>query len=282
VLTEKTTAVVVPHLFGNPADIDAIVDLARGRGMRVIDDAAQALGATIAGQPAGSFGDAGIVSFGSEKVCFGLGGGVVVSRNQGILNDSSKIDLSPPGLSPVLRTLLSTLIWRRWRRWTLPMRSWFSPTEAGPDAPPSPYRKEAMANLNAAVALSLMQTLRENIAARRARVQTYKELLGGEERLNLISHRSGSACLTQTVRVLPRRRGDDVAARIVGVLRRAGYEVQGSYVPIHLFPDYEPWLRKRLPYTERVWSDLMELPCEPEVSLDDVERVAVTVKHAIN
>ena len=72
-LTKKTKAIIVPHLFGNPADIQPIVELARDRGIRVIDDAAQALGATIDDRPAGTFGDAGILSFGSEKICFGSG-----------------------------------------------------------------------------------------------------------------------------------------------------------------------------------------------------------------
>ena len=52
------------------------------------------------------------------------------------------------------------------------------------------------------------------------------------------------------------------------------YEVQGSYVPIHLLACYQSWARQRLPYAERVWSDLIELPCEPEVSLTQVERIA--------
>ena len=89
VLTDRTTAIIVPHLFGNPADIDAIVDLARPKNIRVIDDAAQALGATIDGRPVGSFGNAGILSFGSEKVCSGLGGGVIVSRQKNNLNVGS-------------------------------------------------------------------------------------------------------------------------------------------------------------------------------------------------
>ena len=53
-LTEKTKAIIVPHLFGNPADIKTIIDLAHSNHIRVIDDAAQALGATINGQPAGT------------------------------------------------------------------------------------------------------------------------------------------------------------------------------------------------------------------------------------
>jgi hypothetical protein len=74
----------------------------------------------------GSFGDAGILSFGSEKVCFGLGGGVVVSRRKEFFNGSSKIDLPLPSLPPTLQRFLSTLAWRRWRRWTLPLRAWLA------------------------------------------------------------------------------------------------------------------------------------------------------------
>jgi dTDP-4-amino-4,6-dideoxygalactose transaminase len=280
-VTEKTRAVIVPHLFGNPADITAIVELARGRGIHIIDDAAQALGATIDGWPVGSLGDAGILSFGAEKVCFGLGGGVAVSRSKGFLD--VKTDLARAWPSSALRCLLSTTIRRRWRRWTLPVeRMIFNKGKTGPDTPPVPYRKEGMANLNAAVALSLMRTLDTNVAARRARVQAYQYLLGKDERLQLIPHRPGSTCLTQVVRVVPRHRGDDPAARLINILGRAGYEVQGSYVPIHLIPQYEQWVREPLPHAERVWADLIELPCEPDVGLDHVEQIGFIVKRALN
>ncbi len=268
-LTKKTKAVVVPHLFGNPADIEAIVDLARGRNIRVIDDAAQALGATIDGRPAGAFGDAGILSFGNEKICSGLGGGALVSRR----GHFPEIKLSAPRWQPVMKNLLSALFRRRWRRWTYP----FLRAKTAPDEPPVPYLREAMANLNAAVAATLMQTLAENIAARRARVRVYQELLGRNERLRLIPHRSGSACLTQVVRVLPRRRGEDAAAAAIEALNRAGYEIQGSYVPIHLLPAYEKFSRSPLPRAEELWPDLIELPCEPDVSLKELERLAAIV-----
>ena len=281
-LTEKTKAIIVPHLFGNPADINAIVEFVRGRNIRVIDDAAQALGATIDGRPVGGFGDAGILSFGSEKICFGLGGGVVVSGKKKFLNGSSNIDLAPAQPFPTLGGFFSTVAWRRWRRWTLPAQAWLSHAETiGPESPPKPYRQEILSNLNAAVALSLLETLDENIAARRERVRAYQELLGAEKRLSLISHRSGSACLTQVVRVLPRRRDKDFSAHLIEVLRCAGYEVQGSYVPIHLLSSYEPWVRERLPHAERVWSDLIELPCEPGVSFAHVERIAAIVKQVL-
>ena len=281
VLTKKTRAIIVPHLFGNPADIGAIVDFARDKHIRVIDDAAQALGATVEGWPVGSFGDVGILSFGSEKVCFGLGGGVVVYRNNELFNGAVARDLAPAQGFSSLRTLLSTIISRRWRRWTLPVLSHVI-TSAGPEAPPAPYRAESVANLNAAVAVSLMRTLRENITARRARVDAYRKLLGTEEGLILIPHRVGSACLTQVVRLLPSRRDEDSASEIIQALGCAGFEVQGSYVPIHLLTRYRQWLRGPLAHAEQVWSDLIELPCEPSVSFAQVDRIAAIVKRVLN
>lgn len=138
-----------------------------------------------------------------------------------------------------------------------------------------------MANLSAAVAVTLLKNLRENVAARRERVIAYQKLLGGEKRLQLIPHRSGSACLTQVVRLLPRSRGDDPATRVIAALRRAGFEVQGSYVPIHLLSPYEKFARIPLPNAEAVWTDLVELPCEPDVRLDGVEQIAHILKQTV-
>jgi dTDP-4-amino-4,6-dideoxygalactose transaminase len=281
-ITEKTKAIIVPHLFGNPADINGIMDLARGRNIWVIDDAAQALGADVESRPVGSFGDAGVLSFGCEKICSGIGGGVVVFRHHEMLAGILKKHLPPPGGFLTVQSLLSTMIWHRWRRWTRPLQPLLFPgRNCRPDALLSPYRREAMANLNAAVALSLWERLAENIAGRRARVRAYRELLGAEQRLTLIAHRPGSACLTQVVRVLPSRAGVDLAARAVKALGGAGYEIQGSYVPIHLFPRFERCATRRLRRAERVWADLIELPCEPGVSLDHVERIAAIVKSVL-
>ena len=283
VITQKAKAIIVPHLFGNPADIGAIIELARHKNIRVIDDAAQALGATIDGRPAGSFGDAGILSFGSEKICSGLGGGAAISSQKDFLTECSMVGLAPARCFSTLTSFLSTLVWRRWRRWTLPMQAVFSASKSrSPTELPSPYRKQRLANLSAAVALSLVQNLRANITARRARVDAFRELLGNVEGLQLIPHRPGSACLAQVARVLPDRTRPDLASHVIEALGRAGYEIQGSYVPIHLLSNFNKCVWDRLPHAERVWADLIELPCEPYVSFDHIERIAAGVRHTVN
>ena len=280
-LSERTRAIVVPHLFGNPAEINSIIDLTRGRDIRVIDDAAQALGANLNGRNLGTFGDAGILSFGNEKICSGLGGGVFVSQHREVFERGAGIELAAADLSIALRNLSSTLVCDRWRRWSLPLLEvFYSSAATDPESLPVRYRKESMSNLNAAVASSLMKSLQDNLAARRVRVRAYQGLLGNEH-LILVPHRAGSACLTQVIRVLPKFIGHDPASDLIASLRVAGFEVQGSYIPIHFLAPYQQLAVRSFPYAEKIWTNLIELPCEPDVSLEHVERIASIVKQTI-
>jgi dTDP-4-amino-4,6-dideoxygalactose transaminase len=280
-LSKRTRAIIVPHLFGNPAEINFIIDLTRGRDIRIVDDAAQALGASLDGRKLCTFGAAGVLSFGNEKVCSGLGGGVFVSRQRKVLEHGDEFQLPAADFFIALRTLSSKLIWHRWRRWSVPLREALSDSPAtDPQSLPPRYRKEAMSNLNAAVASSLMKTLQDNLAARRARVRVYQGLLGNEP-LILVPHRAGSACLTQVIRVLPRSIGHDPASDLIASLRGAGFEVQGSYIPIHLLAPYQQLAVRSFPRAEKIWTNLIELPCEPDVSLENVERIASIVKQMI-
>lgn len=81
-ITPRTKAVVPVHLYGGPADMDAILPIARGRGLAVVEDCAQAHGARYCGRMAGSFGDAAAFSFYPTKNlgASGDGGAVVTNR----------------------------------------------------------------------------------------------------------------------------------------------------------------------------------------------------------
>jgi dTDP-4-amino-4,6-dideoxygalactose transaminase len=82
VITPKTRAIVVVHLYGYVADMPGIMDLARSRGILVIEDAAQSIGADVGGIRSGSFGDMAIFSFHSHKNLTTLGeGGMLVVRD---------------------------------------------------------------------------------------------------------------------------------------------------------------------------------------------------------
>jgi len=80
-LSQRTRAIVVTHLFGNPCEMAPILEMAAARGVPVIEDAAQALGATYDGRPAGTLGALGCFSLQQGKHITTGEGGVVVSSD---------------------------------------------------------------------------------------------------------------------------------------------------------------------------------------------------------
>lgn len=81
VLTRRTKAIIVVHLAGWPCDMDPIMSLARERGLKVIEDCAQAQGAKYNGRPVGSLGDAGAFSFCQDKIMTTGGEGGMLTTN---------------------------------------------------------------------------------------------------------------------------------------------------------------------------------------------------------
>lgn len=78
-ITPRTKAIVVVHLLGMPADMPAIMEIARKHGLKVVEDCAQALDARINGQHVGSFGDFGCFSFHGAKTMTTLGEGGILT-----------------------------------------------------------------------------------------------------------------------------------------------------------------------------------------------------------
>ncbi len=81
VLTPATKAIIVVHLAGWPCEMDAITALAKEHGLKVIEDCAQAHGATYKGRPVGSIGDIGAFSFCQDKIITTAGEGGLIALN---------------------------------------------------------------------------------------------------------------------------------------------------------------------------------------------------------
>jgi dTDP-4-amino-4,6-dideoxygalactose transaminase len=82
-ITKRTKAIIPVHLFGQCADMDRILDIAKVNNLKVIEDTAQAMGATYKGRQAGSMGDIGTLSFFPSKNLGGFGdGGMVITNNK--------------------------------------------------------------------------------------------------------------------------------------------------------------------------------------------------------
>jgi dTDP-4-amino-4,6-dideoxygalactose transaminase len=91
-LTRRTRAIIPTHLYGQPADLDPILALARGHGLKVIEDAAQAHGARYRGRPLGGHGDAVAWSF-------------YPGKNLGALGDAGAVTTNDAALAARIRTI---------------------------------------------------------------------------------------------------------------------------------------------------------------------------------
>jgi perosamine synthetase len=88
-ITPRTKAIVVVHLFGHPVDMDPIMDVARKHGLRVVEDCAQAHGATYKGKKVGGIGDIGCFSFYANKVIT-TGEGGMITLNDRVLAEKAR------------------------------------------------------------------------------------------------------------------------------------------------------------------------------------------------
>jgi dTDP-4-amino-4,6-dideoxygalactose transaminase len=90
-VTKKTKAIMPVHLFGQTAEMDAILEIARAHKLAVIEDAAQAIGATYKGRKAGSMGTVGCFSFFPSKNLGGAGDGGMITTNDAALAEMCNI-----------------------------------------------------------------------------------------------------------------------------------------------------------------------------------------------
>lgn len=86
-ITPKTKAIIPVHLYGQPCDMDIIMDIAKRYNLYVIEDCCQAIGATYKGKMVGSFGDVGCFSFFPTKNLGGMGDGGMATTNSTYIKD---------------------------------------------------------------------------------------------------------------------------------------------------------------------------------------------------
>ncbi len=98
-LTSRTKAIIPVHLYGQPADLDPILSIARRHGIAVIEDAAQAFGAEYRGKPVGSFAEFGTISFYPSKNLGALGDAGLLVTNDSDLAEKARL-LRDHGASP--------------------------------------------------------------------------------------------------------------------------------------------------------------------------------------
>ena len=143
-LHPNAKAVMLAHLYGTPAKMDEIIEVARAHSAVVIEDAAEALGASYKGRPAGSLGDISVISFNGNKIITGSSGGALLTDDAEVAAKARKLSTQAREAAP-----------------------WYQHEELGYN-----YR---MSNVIAGVVRGQFPHLQEHIAQKKAIYERYRE-----------------------------------------------------------------------------------------------------------
>jgi dTDP-4-amino-4,6-dideoxygalactose transaminase len=241
VITPRTKAVIPVHLYGQSADMKRINRIARARGIKVIEDCAQAHGATIEGKKVGTFGDMACFSFYPTKNLGAIGDGGTVTTNHFKLCQKAR--------------LLRQYGWKV--RYISQASGW----------------NTRLDELQAAILRVKLPYLDQDNLARRQLAELYCR---GLAETDLVLPRIGKDHSHVFHLFVVRSKKRDL---LFESLRQKGIQAGIHYpVPIHLQPAYRRLNRRRLQETERAANEILSLPIYPELSFKDVGYVIKVLK----
>jgi dTDP-4-amino-4,6-dideoxygalactose transaminase len=241
-ITAKTKAIIPVHLYGQPADLTAILDIARPKGIRVIEDCAQAHGAMFQGRPAGAWGDMACFSF-------------YPTKNLGAFGDAGMVTTNNNDLAHRCRIL-------REYGWAERYISAIAGTNSRLD------------EVQAAILRVKLPHLDMDNKRRKGIAGIYDRLLDGTG-LTLPRQRSGASHVFHLYVVRSKTRD---ALRVFLKMREIDTLIHYP-VPVHLQPAYRGRLRcpNGMSETETAAAQILSLPMYPELTDDQVHAVAKAV-----
>jgi perosamine synthetase len=249
-ITPRTKAIIPVHIFGYPCEIGAISRIAAAHGLAVVEDACEALGASVDGRPLGTFGNPAVYGFYPNKQITTGEGGMITTDD--------------PDVERELRSIVN-----QGRSdngdWLVHQRLGFN------------FRMDEM---SAAVGLAQLEKL-EFLLAERARVASrYQQLLAGVDGIEL-PHAGGHA-RTWFIYYVRLADGIDRRAVIEGMDAR-GIATRPYLPAIHLQPEYRRlgMCEGMLPITERVSRSTLALPFFIQLEDQDIEYVCTSLREVI-
>jgi dTDP-4-amino-4,6-dideoxygalactose transaminase len=293
-LTEKTGAILLTHLYGQPAHIERIVRLAEKHKILVVEDAAQALGASYQGRKVGAFGEIAYFSFGLVKNLNCLGGGMAVTDHTDLYDAMKCIvrDFSPPSPFKLIKDLLAAIgiriatapfafsavvypalaLVKKFKRGIIEESFNEDLGELSLSAPPAYYRVR-FANLQAAMGVEQLKSLDRNNQKRRKNAELLSSLLKDAGAVTIPSVIPGVES-TYLNYVVTLKNPDGVIDRLFqkGVDATRGFLIDCSSHP--LFKDYH----SESPHAGHLARQGLYLPIYPSLTEKDIHYIADTLK----
>jgi len=242
VITPRTKAIVPVHLYGHPAAIGDVVAIARRHGLRVVEDCAQAHGASVGGRKVGTWGDVGCFSF-------------YPTKNLGAIGDGGAVVTSDTAVAHRMR-LLREYGWSE--RYVSAIPGW----------------NTRLDELQAAILRVKLRHLDTDNDSRRRIAALYAAALRGSG-VRLPQESPGAHAVYHLYVIRSSRRD-----ALIAHLKAADIAALIHYpVPVHAQPAYSEWLPAgvSLPETERAAREVISLPIYPELEDAQVEMVTRAV-----
>lgn len=269
-ITPKTKAIIPVHLFGYPADMTTVMEMARQHNLLVIEDCAQATGATWDGQKVGSIGHVGCFSF-------------FPTKNLGACGDGGMVTTNDPEIATTIQKLREHGSNIRYYHELIGINS-------------------RLDSLQAAILQIKLRYLDRWNQARNEVAQRYQELLAPIPGIILpqVLAPAQSVWNQYTIRIQQRQGENQLANSLGGLgdtesrsnlrdqvrekMQSKGVSSMVYYpIPLHLQPVYKNlgYQPGQLPHTDRTAQEVLSLPMFPEITPEEQQRVAYALKDAL-
>lgn len=240
-VTGRTRAIIPVHLYGHPADLQPILEVAEGHQLHVIEDAAEAHGAQYRGRRVGSFGTLNCFSFYGNKIVTTGEGGIITTDDDALAGKMRH--LRDHGMSPE-------------RRYWHPVIGYN-------------YR---MTNLQAALGVAQMERVEKFIEKKRWIAQTYNRYLGKVPGLVLPPAMEWARPVYWMYSVLVTDEFGLSRDGLMSHLRAQHIDSRPFFYPIHTMPPY--WSEAAFPVAEKLSREGINLPSAVTLTEPDIQRVA--------
>jgi dTDP-4-amino-4,6-dideoxygalactose transaminase len=250
---KQPKAIIVVHLYGMPAKMDDILDVAHKYDIPIIEDAAEALGSSYNGQKCGSFGNFGILSFNGNKIITTSGGGALLSNDEAMIQKAR-----------------------------------FLATQARDDAPHYQHShigyNYRMSNVIAGIGRGQMEVIEDRVKARRRVNDFYVKLFKDVEGIEVLrepNERFFSNMWLTTITIDSQITGftrEDLRLRLL----EDNIESRPLWKPMHLQPVFNEYPYYGSNVAEKLFINGLCLPSGSNMSEQDLERIKHCIMQEIN
>lgn len=240
----KITAIMPVHIFGRVGNIERIVEIAHKWNIRVLEDAAEALGSWKKEKHCGLIGDAGVISFNGNKIVTTGGGGVLISKDESLIERARYISTTAKKAHP-------------WE---------YEHTEIG--------WNDRMPNINAALGCAQLDKLNEILARKRRLHEKYMNEINNFENIELLTDglevKSNHWLNAIRLREDNDEDAEKIRSEILEVCNANGYMLRPCWKPMHSFDMYKQCPKGEIKETEKQYKRVINLPSSPHLTKTNV------------